>query len=60
MGPRLVDHLLYEPEGTHDPEGIGAGWKKESKLGISGALSYRIVPTVLLGAELDADGIARG
>jgi hypothetical protein len=45
-------NLLYEPEGTHDPDGIGAGWEKESKLGISGALSYRVVPTVLLGAEL--------
>lgn len=45
-------NLLYEPEGTHDPDGIGAGWQRESKLGVSGALSYRITPKVLLGSEL--------
>jgi hypothetical protein len=31
-------NILYEPQGTHDPGGVGAGWKKESKVGISGAL----------------------
>lgn len=45
-------NLLYEPEGTHDPDGIGAGWMQESKLGISGALSYRVAANVVLGAEL--------
>lgn len=44
--------LLYEPETTHDPDGIGAGWVKESKTGISGALSYRIAPSVFVGGEI--------
>lgn len=44
-------NLLYEPEATHDPDGVGAGWEKESTAGISGALSYRIVPAVFIGAE---------
>ncbi len=48
----LGSNLLYEPEGTHDPDGIGAGWEKESTGGISAALSYRIVPSVFVGAEV--------
>jgi hypothetical protein len=44
-------NLLYEPEATHDPDRLGIGWIKESKGGISGALSYRVVPDVLIGAE---------
>lgn len=44
-------NLLYEPEATHDPDRVGAGWGKESKSGISGALSYRILPSTLLGFE---------
>ena len=44
-------NLLYEPEATHDPDSICAGWEKESTAGISGALSYRIVPAVFIGAE---------
>jgi hypothetical protein len=47
----LGANLLYEPEATHDPDGIGAGWEKESTAGISGALSYRIAPSVFVGAE---------
>ncbi len=47
----LGANLLYEPEGTRDPDGIGAGWAKESTGGISAALSYRIVPAVFIGAE---------
>jgi hypothetical protein len=47
----LGSNLLYEPEGTHDPDHIGAGWAMESKGGISAALAYRIVPSVLIGAE---------
>jgi hypothetical protein len=43
--------LLYEPEATHDPDGVGAGWEKESTGGISGALSYRILASVFVGAE---------
>ena len=48
----LGGNLLYEPEATHDPDHIGAGWEKESKGGVSGALSYRIVPAVFIGAEV--------
>jgi len=48
----LGGNLLYEPEATHDPDGIGAGWEKESTGGISGAISYRIVAPVFIGAEL--------
>jgi hypothetical protein len=44
-------NLLYEPEGTHDPDRVGAGWEMESKAGISGALSYRILPSTLIGFE---------
>ena len=45
-------NLLYEPEGTHDPDGVGAGWEIELTGGISGALSYRIIPSVFVGAEV--------
>lgn len=48
----LGTNLLYEPEATHDPDHVGAGWEKESKGGISGALAYRIVPSVFVGAEV--------
>jgi len=44
-------NLLFEPEGTHDPDHVGAGWEMESKAGVSGALSYRILPSVLIGFE---------
>jgi hypothetical protein len=44
-------NLLYEPEGTHDPDRVGAGWEMESKAGISGALSYRVLSTTLIGFE---------
>jgi hypothetical protein len=45
-------NLLYEPEATHDPDHIGAGWEKESNDGVSAALSYRIIAPVFVGAEL--------
>ena len=45
-------NLLYEPEATHDPDHVGAGWAKESKGGVSGALSYRVVPGAFVGAEV--------
>lgn len=45
-------NLLYEPEATHDPDRLGAGWEKESKGGVSGALSYRVLPPVFVGAEI--------
>jgi len=48
----LATNLLYEPEATHDPDGIGAGWEKESTGGISAAISYRVVPAVFVGAEV--------
>ncbi len=48
----LGANLLYEPEATHDPDGVGAGWVQESKAGISGALAYRITPSILVGAEV--------
>ena len=44
-------NLLYEPEQTKDPDGVGAGWAQESTAGVSGALSYRIMPSVFVGAE---------
>lgn len=47
----LGGNLLYEPEGTRDPDGIGAGWAMESKTGVSGALALRLVPSTLIGAE---------
>ena len=48
----LGANLLYEPEATHDPDHIGAGWEKELTGGISAALSYRIIPPVFVGAEV--------
>ena len=47
----LGGNLLYEPEATHDPDHIGAGWAMESTSGISGALAYRAAPAVVVGAE---------
>jgi hypothetical protein len=47
----LGANLLYEPEGTRDPDHIGAGWTMESKGGVSAALAYRVVPSVLIGVE---------
>lgn len=48
----LGANLLYEPEATHDPDGVGAGWEMESTGGVSAALSYRITPSVFVGAEV--------
>jgi hypothetical protein len=47
----LGSNLLYEVEGTKDPDHVGAGWEKESIGGVSVALSYRIIPSVFIGAE---------
>ena len=41
-------NLLYQPETTK----IGPAWEKESTLGVSAALAYRIVSSVLIGAEV--------
>jgi hypothetical protein len=48
----LGANLLYEPEATKDPDHTGAGWAMESKGGVSGALAFRIVPNILIGAEV--------
>ena len=47
----LGSNLLYEAEGTKDPDHVGAGWEKESTAGVSAALSYRTIPSVFVGAE---------
>lgn len=47
----LGSNLLYEPEATRDPDGIGAGWEQESTGGVSAALSYRITPPIFIGVE---------
>ena len=47
----LGSNLLYEVEGTKDPDHVGAGWEKESIGGVSAALSYRIIPSIFIGAE---------
>jgi hypothetical protein len=47
----LGSNLLYEVEGTKDPDHVGAGWEKESIGGVSAALSYRVIPSVFIGAE---------
>jgi hypothetical protein len=47
----LGSNLVYELEGTNDPDHVGAGWEKESIGGVSAALSYRITPSVFVGAE---------
>lgn len=48
----IGSNLLYEPEMTKDPDHIGAGWAMESTGGVSGAVSYRILPQVFVGGEL--------
>jgi hypothetical protein len=47
----LGSNLLYEPEATRDPDGIGSGWEQESTGGVSAALSYRITPPIFIGVE---------
>jgi hypothetical protein len=47
----LGSNLLYEVEGTKDPDHIGAGWEKESLGGVSVAISYRVIPSIFIGAE---------
>jgi hypothetical protein len=48
----LAANLLYEPEGTRDPDGIGAGWQMESTTGMSAALAWRFVESMAVGAEV--------
>jgi len=47
----LGSNLLYEVEGTKDPDHVGAGWEKESIGGVSAAVSYRVIPSIFIGAE---------
>src|SRR5262249_20605766 len=47
----LGSNLLYEVEGTKDPDHIGVGWEKESLGGVSAAISYRVIPSIFIGAE---------
>ncbi len=41
-------NLLYEPETTRDQTG---SWTNEATVGASAALSYRVVPAVVIGGE---------
>src|SRR4051812_24948042 len=40
-------NLIYEPEVTRVADG---SWEKESKLGVTGAVAFRVLPELLLGA----------
>ena len=52
-------NAMYEPETTRTSEGV---WEKESTLGFSGAITFRPIPPLLVGAKLwylrHYDGIA--
>jgi hypothetical protein len=41
-------NLIYEPEATH----VDGMWERESNLGVSGAVSFRLAEGLLVGAEL--------
>jgi len=43
-------NLIYEPEITRVADG---SWEKESKFGLTGAVSFRLLPELLVGAEVD-------
>jgi len=43
-------NLLYVPEALRSPEGE---WERETNLGVSGALSFRPAPPVVIGAEIE-------
>jgi len=43
-------NLIYEPEMTRMPDG---SWERESQLGLTGAVSFRVLPDLLIGAEAD-------
>jgi hypothetical protein len=43
-------NLIYEPETTRVMSG---DWEKESKFGLTGALSYRVLPELAIGVEAD-------
>ena len=43
-------NFIYEPEITRVADG---SWERESKLGLTGALSFRVLPDLLIGVEAD-------
>jgi hypothetical protein len=43
-------NLIYEPEVTRVPDG---SWERESTFGLTGAVSFRVLPELLVGAEVD-------
>lgn len=43
-------NLIYEPEITRVADG---SWESESTFGITGAVSFRLLPELLVGAEVD-------
>src|SRR5438270_11836355 len=43
-------NLIYEPEITRVADG---SWERESQLGLTGAVSFRVLPDLLLGVEAD-------
>ena len=45
-------NLVYTPDGSRLP---GQSWENSSTLGASAALSYRLTPPLMLGAEADYD-----
>src|SRR4051794_6846692 len=43
-------NLIYEPEITRTPDG---SWERESQFGLTGAVSFRVLPDLLVGVEAD-------
>jgi len=43
-------NLIYEPEITRVADG---SWERESTLGFTGAVSFRVLPDLLVGIEAD-------
>src|SRR5207244_11178001 len=43
-------NLIYEPELTRVPDG---SWERESQLGLTSAVSFRVLPDLLIGVEAD-------
>ena len=43
-------HLIYEPEATKVADG---SWEKESTFGLTSAVSFHLLPELLVGAEVD-------
>jgi hypothetical protein len=43
-------NVIYEPEMTRMPDG---SWERESQFGLTGAVSFRALPDLLIGVEAD-------